>query len=96
MKVAIIAETYHCIGNSRVAFDGDGCCLFTDLPWRNIEDFELAMDVVTSMSKREFHSFVPADPFIEAEVDEHNVSYLESDGIFMIHDKNTDSYYFFA
>lgn len=96
MKVVIIAEGYRCVGTCTLVFDEDGKCNAPELPWATLKDFEIADEQAEHLGVEEFYGFVPVDPFVEGELDGHEVEYLHVDGVFMIYDVNTNKHYFFA
>ncbi len=96
MKMVIIAEGYRCVGTCTIVFDSDGNCNAPELPWATIADFEIADAQAEKISVGEFYAHVPPDPFVEAELDGHEVEYLFVDGVFMVYDETTNRHYFFA
>ncbi len=96
MKVGIIAENYTCVGTSVTSFDENGKCVNSDLPWVDIQGFQDANSIADRLSRREFYCFVRPDIHVEDEVEGHVADYLESDGVYMIYDADTDRHYFFA
>jgi hypothetical protein len=96
MKIGIIAETYHCVGTCVTAFDANGRCIVPELPWSNLADFEIADGQAEHLSKREFHQYVPSDPHVEEEIKDHDVEYLQADGVYMIYDVDANRHYYFA
>lgn len=96
MKMVIIAEGYRCVGTCTLAFDDDGSCTVPELPWATLKDFEIADEQAEKIPVEEFYAHVPPDPFVESELDGHEVEYLFVDGVFMVYDETTNRHYFFA
>ena len=95
-SVLIIAESYPCVGTCVTAFDDEGRCIVPDLPWATVTDFGIADSMAEHLSKSEFYTYVPLDPHVEAEIEGHTVEYLETDGVYMIYDIDTNRHYFFV
>lgn len=92
----IIADShYRCVGTSVTCFDDSGLCLEPELPWVCFRDFVIADQIAEPLNEISFYGNVPADPFIEAEIEGHYCDYFQVDGVYMIYDAETDVYYFF-
>ena len=96
MMTVLIAESYHCVGTCVTSFDDDGTCNVPELPWANVQDFQVADSQAEQLTVGEFYANVPPDPHVEAELDGHEVEYMHVDGVFMVYDADTNRHYFFA
>jgi hypothetical protein len=91
----MIEDDYSCVGTCVTAFL-DGQCIVAELPWRDEEDFSIADANASELGEEEFYAIVDPDPHVEAEIDGHEVEFLQVDGVYMIYDIDTNKHYFFV
>ncbi len=87
-------QKYHLVGTCVNSFDEDGDCTVDNLPWSNVTDFAHYDENATEITAKEFHQLAEIPHLITKITTNHNIKYLNSDGVLSLYDLDDDIHYF--